>query len=109
MEMNDKVKGIGAVVVIIIAVILLGKTLKKDSLEHGLVVGCASCNKIYKAEVNLYEAPFPLECKYCGEKTVYRMLKCQECDTVYHLIPGTPGQCTKCSSANVRQLKEIPK
>lgn len=107
--MNDKVKGIVAVVVIIIAVVLLGKSLKKDSLEKGLVVGCASCNKLYTVEVNLYETSFPLECKHCEEKTVYQMLKCQECDTVYHLIPGTPAQCTQCRSANVRRLKEIPK
>ena len=107
--MSDKVKGTVAVVLIIIAAILIARNLKKDNLEEALVVGCTSCNELYTTEVILYEAPFPLECKYCGENSVYRMLECQDCGTAYHLIPGSSGQCTGCGSANVKQLKEIPK
>ena len=96
--MNEKVKGIVAVVVIIIAVIFIAKALKKDNPEREVVVGCQSCGKIYGEAVILQAAPFPLDCEDCNQKSVYRMLECQDCSATFHLIPGSADPCPKCGS-----------
>ena len=106
--MNDKVKIIIAVAVIIISIVFIARAFKKDGFDREYVVGCQSCGKIYKIGVTLQNIMFPKECKYCGENAVYRMFKCQECGTVYHFIPGSTTRCPKCDSVNVKQLEEVP-
>lgn len=73
-----------------------------ETVAHMQPLACASCGKAYADKVG----DPPVECRFCGERAVWRAQKCAKCDAVFPMIRqgATEGAkregvaCTKCGS-----------
>ena len=105
---KEKVKLIIAIVGIVFAVYLIVKTVTPASKEVGFVVQCDKCSKAFKAEVLPTEGSFPMECKFCKEKSVYRLLSCKDCSRHFTYHSGQGTACPHCGSSNLDQPSQVP-
>jgi len=102
------VKLIVAIVGLVIAAYLIVKAVTPDSTGVGLVVQCDECGKAYKIETNLTDDSFPMKCKFCKKKSVYRLLYCKDCLQYFTHHPGDGISCPYCGSINLGQPEEVP-
>ena len=102
------VKIVIAIVGLALAAYLIVKAVTPEPTETGFVVQCDKCGKAFIAEVNPIESSFPTECKFCKEKSAYRLLYCKDCQKYFTHHPEDGVSCPHCGLGNLDQPDQVP-
>lgn len=105
--MKKRIIIIASILGILLGAYLIVNNVRGKDSKIEVIVGCTSCGKIYGSR-KVPEDNYPLKCKFCKKKSVYKMLKCYDCGKIIYLDPDFSGSCPECGSRYIKQLKDVP-